>query len=100
MIIEGRKIDSTKLDRLNEGQTKVAEIEELFGSPTRVEKLPSGEEKYIYSYKRENPHWWTVDKIDKQKLEIVIKEGVVQTYQFRQEGKEVVLKARELPRNP
>jgi outer membrane protein assembly factor BamE (lipoprotein component of BamABCDE complex) len=98
MIIEGKKIDSAKLDQLNEGQTKLAEIEKLFGKPDKVEKLPSGEEKYLYFYKRENPHWWTVDRINKQKLEIVIKEGVVQTYKFREDGKEVVLKERILPR--
>jgi hypothetical protein len=92
MIIEGRKIDSTKLEQLIMGQTQVAKVEELFGKPDKVEKLPSGEENFLYFYKRENPHWWTVDKIDKQKLEIVIKEGVVQTYKFREEGKEAVLK--------
>ena len=92
MIIEGRKIDSTKLDQLIAGQTKVAKVGEIFGKPAKVEKMPSGEENYIYLYRRENPHWWTVDKIDQQKLEIVIKDGVVQTYKFREEGKEVVLK--------
>ena len=92
MIIEGRKIDSTKLDQLIAGQTKVAKVGEIFGKPAKVEKMPSGEENYIYLYKRENPHWWTVDKIDQQKLEIVIKDGFVQTYKFREEGKEVVLK--------
>ena len=91
-MIEGRKIDSTKLDQLIAGQTKVAKVEEIFGKPDKVEKLPSGEENYIYLYRRENAHWWTIDKIDKQKLEVVIKDGVVQTYKFREEGKEVVLK--------
>jgi outer membrane protein assembly factor BamE (lipoprotein component of BamABCDE complex) len=98
MVVEGKKIDSAKLDRVNEGQTRLAEIEGLFGKPDKVEKLPSGEEKYYYFYKRENPHWWTVDRINKQKLEIVIKEGVVQTYKFREEGKGIVLKEQILPR--
>lgn len=92
MMIEGRKIDSTKLDQLIAGKTKVAKVEEIFGKPAKVEKMPSGEENYIYLYRRENPHWWTVDKVDRQKLEIVLKDGVVQTYKFREEGKEVVLK--------
>lgn len=92
MITEGRKIDSTKLKQLIVDQTKVAKVEEIFGKPDKVENLPSGEENYLYFYNRENPHWWTIDKIDKQKLEIVLKDGVVQTYKFREEGKEVVLK--------
>lgn len=90
MIVEGRKIDSAKLDQLNVGQTKVAKIEELFGKPDKVDKLPSGDENYIYFYRREIPRWWTVDKIDKQKMEIFIKDGVVQKYRYSIESRDVI----------
>jgi len=92
MIIEGRKIDSAKLKQLQIDVTKTNKVEELFGKPDKVERLPSGEEMYVYRYERKNPHWWTMDAVDKQKLEVVLKDGVVQTYKLRTEGKEAILK--------
>ncbi len=92
MIIEGRKIDSAKLKQLQIDVTKTNKVEELFGKPDKIEKLPSGEEMYVYQYDRKNPHWWTMDAVDKQKLEVVLKDGVVQTYKLRTEGKEAILK--------
>jgi hypothetical protein len=91
MIIEGRKIDSAKLKQLQIDVTKTNKVEELFGKPDKVERLPSGEEMYVYQYDRKNPHWWTMDAVDKQKLEVVLKDGVVQTYKLRTEGKEAIL---------
>jgi hypothetical protein len=49
-IIEGRKIDFTKLELLFKGQTKVANGEKLFGKPDKIETLSSGEENYFYGY--------------------------------------------------
>lgn len=91
-IIEGRKIDPAKVKQMQIGVTKVTTVEELFGKPDKVEKLPTGKEMYVYSYERKNPHWWTMDAIDKQRLEIILKDGIVQSYKLRTEGKEVILK--------
>lgn len=91
-IIEGRKIDPVKVKQMQPGVTKVATVEELFGKPDKIENLPTGEEMYIYGYEIKNPHWWTVDEVNKQRLEVVLKDGVVQKYKLRTEGKEVVLK--------
>lgn len=90
-IIEGRKIDATKVKQMQPGVTKVAKVQELFGKPDKIEKLPTGEEMYVYGYEVRNPHWWTVDKVNKQRLEVVLKNGVVQKYKLRTEGKEAVL---------
>ena len=87
---KGRKIDSTKLDQLIAGQTKVAKVEEIFGKPAKVEKMPSGEENYIYLYKRGNPHWWTLPRFEMQKLEIFIKDRVVDDYRYTRESRDVV----------
>jgi len=92
MVIEGRKIDSMKVKQLVAGVTNLGKVQEFFGKPDQIDKLPTGEENYIYKYRRQNPHWWTLDKIDAQKLEVLIKDGIVQTYKFREEGKEVVLR--------
>jgi hypothetical protein len=47
---------------------------------------------YVYGYEMKNRHWWTMDAVDKQKLEVTLKDGVVQTYKLRTEGKEAILK--------
>ncbi|MGB9699468.1 MAG: hypothetical protein ACPL5I_08795 [Thermodesulfobacteriota bacterium] len=91
-IIEGRKIDPAKVKKMEPGVTKVSTVEELFGKPDKVERLPTGEEMYVYGYEVKNPHWWTVDQVEKQRLEVILKNGVVQYYKLRTEGKEVVLR--------
>lgn len=89
---QGRKIDSEKVKELPVGIVGVEKVTELFGKPDQVEKFPSGAENYIYQYGRDIPHWWTIDSINSQKLEIQVKDGVVQTYKFREDGKEAYLK--------
>ena len=91
---EGRKIDSAKVDQLAVGTIGTQRVTDLFGTPDQVEKLPSGAEKYMYEYgyKQDISHWWTIDSIKGQKLEIQVKDGVVQTYKFREDGKEAYLK--------
>ena len=91
---EGRKIDSAKVDQLAVGTIGTQRVTDLFGTPDQVEKLPSGAEKYMYEYgyKQDISHWWTIDSIKGQKLEIQVKDGIVQTYKFREDGKEAYLK--------
>jgi len=91
-IIEGRKIDSAKVKQLMPGVSKTERVEEFFGKPDKIEKLSTGEENYIYRYEIKNPRWWTMNQVDKQLLEVTLKDGVVQTYKLRTEGKEAVLK--------
>ena len=88
---EGRRIDPAKVEKLTAGDTKVDQVEEMFGKPDRVEQLSSGEENYIYEYCRKDPAWYTIDDLDAQKLEVFLKDGVLQTYKFSEERKGAVL---------
>ena len=90
-LIEGRKIDSLKVKQLAPGVSNAQQVEASFGKPDKIEKLPSGEEMYVYGYEVKNPHWWTMDAVNKQRLEVVLKNGIVQTYKLRTEGKEAIL---------
>jgi hypothetical protein len=85
-VTQGRYIDADKRSEIVNGQTNSDRVVELFGQPEKIEKLPSGEEKYIYQYYREEyEHWWTLPKYDKQTLEISIKDGMVKDYLFTRE---------------
>jgi len=90
--LEGKKIDSAKLKQLVPGVSQVQKVEQLFGKPDKVENLPTGEQKYVYGFEMKNPHWWTTEEADKQRLEVTVKRGVVQNYRLRTEGKETILK--------
>ena len=91
-VYQGRKIDGAKVKQLNPGGTQVAKVEEFFGQPDKIEKSPSGEDIYLYEYSAKNPYWWTISTLGAQKLEVTVKDGVVQTYKFTEEGKEAFLK--------
>jgi hypothetical protein len=88
---EGRRIDRAKVETLTAGETRVGQVEEMFGKPDRIEQLSSGEDNYIYEYCRKNPEWFTIDDLDAQKLEVLLKDEVVQTWKFSEERKGAVL---------
>ena len=82
-ITQGTKIDAEKRSQVLKGQTTAAQVVGLFGKPAKVEKLPTGGEKYIYNYYYEAyDRWYRPHKYDKQKLEVFIKDGIVQDYLF------------------
>jgi hypothetical protein len=90
-LIEGRKIDPSKLKEVIKGQTKSEVVVQNLGQPERIEKMPSGEEKYVYRYyKEEYTHWWTLPRYEKQEAEIVVNDGVVQDYRYSRELRDVV----------
>ncbi len=89
-VIEGGKIDSAKVKQLVIQSTKVDKVVEMFGKPQQIEQLSSVEEKYVYRYLTKDPSWYTMDKTNKQILEIIFKDGVVQNYKFRSEAMEMV----------
>ena len=91
-VIEGRMIDSAKVKQFAKSGTSVEKVEEVFGQSNQMEGLSSGTENYIYVFYRRIPIWWTINPVDKQRLEIVIKSGLVQMHKFYGEGKEVFLK--------
>jgi outer membrane protein assembly factor BamE (lipoprotein component of BamABCDE complex) len=92
MVVEGRKIDSARLKQLEPGASQAQKVEELFGKPDKVENLPSGEQKYVYSYAMKSRPWFTSDQVDNQRLEVTVKDGIVQNYRLQTQGKETILK--------
>ncbi len=90
--MEGRKIDAAKLKQLTPGAAQVQKVEELFGKPDKIENLTTGEQRYVYGFQLKNRHWWTTEEADQQRLEVIVKSGVVQNYRLRTEGKETILK--------
>jgi len=91
-IIEGRKIDSAKVKQLVAGTTSVNKVVELLGAPSKTENLPDGDVLYVYTYLTEDPHWWTVDDIHGQRLEITLHKGLVKDYKFTQTEKAAILR--------
>ena len=85
-ITRGKWFDEGKRNELVNGQTTSERVVELFGQPDKIERLPSGGEKYTYQYYHEEyDHWWTLPKYEKQNLEISLKDGMVQDYIFTRE---------------
>jgi outer membrane protein assembly factor BamE (lipoprotein component of BamABCDE complex) len=91
-VLEGRKIDADKVKQIQPGTTDVNKLVELLGTPTKTDKTPDGDLTYIYTYRTGEPYWWTLDTTSGQNLDVVLKNGIVNTYRFRQIGTEVVLK--------
>ena len=92
MTIEGRQINSARLKQLTPGVSQAQKVEELFGKPDKVENLSTGEQLYIYGYAMKSSPWWATQAVDNQKLEVTLKDGVVQNYRLRTAGKETILK--------
>ncbi len=74
----------------SEKRASQTNAEKLFGKPDKIEKLVSGEENYFYGYCLRNPHWGTVSKLYAEELEIIVKDGVVQTCTFIQKERNLL----------
>ena len=83
MIMEGQKIDEAKVKDLMATNNTSTKVEQAFGKPDKVERMASGEEQYSYRYYYKNPHWWTVDEVEEQNLKIMVKDGAVQSYNYK-----------------
>ena len=83
MVTEGRKIDEAKLNDLMATSNTSAKIEQALGKPDKVEKMASGEEQYSYRYYYKNPHWWRVDDVQEQNLKIIVKDDMVQSFNYK-----------------
>ena len=82
---EGKRVDVTHRADLIKGQN-AAGVVAMLGKPAKIEKLPSGEEKYTYQYySEEYTHWWTLPRYEKQKMEVFLKNGIVQNYVYQME---------------
>jgi hypothetical protein len=90
-IMEGKRIDATNRGDIIKGQTTAAEVVAILGQPAKIEKLPSGAEKYVYQYyKEEYTHWWTLPKSERQKMEVIIDKGIVHDYRYQVDTRDVI----------
>jgi len=86
-VVQGRKIDTAKVSALIKGETTTNEVEQTLGKPDKIEKMPTGEEKYVYGYYEEKYIRWNVlPEETKQNLEITIKDGRVKDYQYQRQS--------------
>lgn len=93
-IMEGKKFDADKRTEIIKMKTTAPEVIQILGQPAKIEKLSADEEKYIYRYyKEEYTHWWTLPKIEHERLEVLLKNGVVQDYSYTEEERDKITKA-------
>ena len=81
-IIEGKKVDGAKTKELLAPGTDESKVVQMFGQPQQKETLPSGETKYIYYYRERYPMLWRTDPQDQQRLEVFVKDNMVQRYRY------------------
>jgi outer membrane lipoprotein-sorting protein len=91
-ITEGTRIDEAKVKDFMARYNTADQVTQAFGKPYRVEKLPSGEDQFLYRYYYKDPHWWTTDDIEEQNLKIVVKDNEVQSYNYRKGTTEKITK--------
>jgi len=80
--IEGKKIDGANTKELLAPGTDERKVVQMFGEPQQKESLPSGETKYIYYYREARKLWWHSDPKDQQRLEVFVKDNMVQRYRY------------------
>jgi hypothetical protein len=81
-VMEGKKIDAAKVNTLALDQPK-DQVVAAFGPPLKTEEGMSGETKYIYHYYFKKPHWWTVDEVERQDMEILLKNDRVDSFKYK-----------------
>jgi hypothetical protein len=81
-VMEGKKIDAGKVNTLALDQPK-DQVISAFGPPLKTESLPTGEMKYVYHYSFKKPHWWTVDEVERQDMEVLLKNDRVESFKFK-----------------
>jgi hypothetical protein len=87
-IVQGKRVEVSQRSDLIKGQTTVDKAVEILGQPASIEKLPTGGEKYVYQYyKEEFTHWWTLPRYERQRLEVFFKNGIVQDYVYTRESR-------------
>jgi hypothetical protein len=90
-IVQGKRVEVSQRSDLIKGQTTVDKAVEILGQPASIEKLPTGGEKYVYQYyKEEFTHWWTLPRYERQRLEVFFKNGIVQDYVYTRESRDMV----------
>ncbi len=84
--VTGTPVEKSKLDQIVPGQSPEAKVTQVFGEPFKKEAVEGDMTRYTYTYFKEEPRFWTKNKVTKQTLEIYTKAGVVQKYNLKDEG--------------
>ncbi len=76
---KGKPVNQEKIAQINLGKSNGDQVVAILGKPDKVEKAIPGEEKYIYYYFQDKPtHFWRVNDVTEQRLEVTLKGGVAQ----------------------
>ena len=84
--IMGTPIDRSKLDQIVPGTTTDAKVMEVFGEPFKKEMVAGDMTKYTYTYFEEYFRVFRKNKVNKQTLYVYTQGGMVQKYDFKNEG--------------
>jgi outer membrane protein assembly factor BamE (lipoprotein component of BamABCDE complex) len=85
-IVKGKPFDAAKRGELVKGKTTMNDMTKILGQPSFVEPVSPGVQKFVYEYYKEvNNHWYAPPSYDKQTLEVFVKKGVVEKYDFTHE---------------
>jgi hypothetical protein len=84
--VVGTPIEKAKVVQIVPGTTDEAKIVEMFGPPEKKEMIGAGETKYVYGYFYQEPKVWTKSIQHKTSLEVLMKDGVVQKYEYKKQA--------------
>jgi outer membrane protein assembly factor BamE (lipoprotein component of BamABCDE complex) len=85
-IVKGKPFDAAKRAELVKGKTTMQQMTKLLGQPNYVEPVSPGVQKFVYEYYKETDNRLLAPpSYDKQTLEVYVKKGVVQKYDFTRE---------------
>jgi len=85
-VVKGKPIDAAKRAQLVEGKTTLRDVTKLLGQPNYSEPLGGDRQKLVYEYYKEvYAGWYAPSSYDKQTLEVYVKKGIVEKYDFTRE---------------
>lgn len=88
---EGQRIAAAQVQQIKLGQTTEVDLLKLLGPPSKKERKADGTEHLIYIHSELKSLtfpggivlYGPMDKVEEDIFEVILKNGVVQTYQFR-----------------
>ena len=84
--VMGTPIDKAKLEQITPGTTPDDKLMQVFGEPFKKEMVAGDMTKYTYTYYKDEPRFWSKNKVTKQTLEVYTKGGMIQKYDLKNEG--------------
>ena len=84
-VVKGKPIDAAERAELIKGGMTAKQATKLLGQPKYVEPLGGGRQKAVYEYSIEKENIFSPSSYDKQTLEVYLKKGMVEKYNFIRE---------------